>query len=78
MTNKITLPDNVIEPYLFLKRNDGDICYGYVTTDHGGIMIVLTDLSDKHDTLVPCGYVREYVSPIRRRTVPSCVERQWS
>ena len=64
---QINLPDNVMEPYLFLERSDGAIYYGYVTTDHGGIMIVVCDLSDKHDTLVPCGYVREYVSPIRGR-----------
>ena len=57
---QIKLPDNILEPYLFLKDNDGDICYGYVTTEHGGIMIVLTDLLSDHDTVVPCGYVREY------------------
>ena len=64
---QIKLPDTVIEPYLFLKDHDGDICNGYITTDHGGIMIVLTDYSIDYDVLVPCGYVREYIDPIRGR-----------
>jgi hypothetical protein len=63
---KIKLPDNVMMPYQFLKASEGDICNGYVTTDHGGTMIILTNLTDRGDVIVPCGYVREYIDPVKR------------